>query len=160
MAIHVNVWQKPLEYCKVISLWFVWFLWLFDQHRSLWSEHLVLLHPVAYCNNCFYLFSDSKALSPRLYHSESSEVKWSEVAQSCPTLCDPVVCSPPGSSIHGILQARRLEWVAISFSTGSSQHRDQTKVSHIEVRRFTLWASREATYLNKGNLYWNFLTPW
>ena len=40
----------------------------------------------------------------------------SEVAQSCPTLCDPMDCSPPGSSIHGILQARILEWVAISFS--------------------------------------------
>ena len=40
----------------------------------------------------------------------------SEVAQLCPTLCDPVDCSPPGSSIHGILQARILEWVAISFS--------------------------------------------
>ena len=40
----------------------------------------------------------------------------SEVAQLCPTLCDPVDCSPPGSSVHGILQARILEWVAISFS--------------------------------------------
>ena len=40
----------------------------------------------------------------------------SEVTQSCPTLCDPVDCSPPGSSVHGILQARVLEWVAISFS--------------------------------------------
>ena len=44
----------------------------------------------------------------------------SEVAQSCSTLCDPVDCSPPDSSIHGILQARILEWVAISFSRGSS----------------------------------------
>ena len=44
----------------------------------------------------------------------------SEVAQSCPTLWDPVDCSPPGSSAHGILQARILEWVAISFSRGSS----------------------------------------
>ena len=42
------------------------------------------------------------------------------VAQSCPTLCDPMDCSPPGSSGHGILQARMLEWVAISFSGGSS----------------------------------------
>ena len=41
-------------------------------------------------------------------------------AQSCPTLCDPVDCSPPGSSVHGILQARILEWVAIPFSRGSS----------------------------------------
>ena len=44
----------------------------------------------------------------------------SEVTQSCPTLCDPVDCSPPGSSVHGIFQARVLEWVAISFSRGSS----------------------------------------
>ena len=40
--------------------------------------------------------------------------------QSCPTLCDPMDCSPSGSSVHGILQARILEWVAISFSRGSS----------------------------------------
>ena len=44
----------------------------------------------------------------------------SEVAQSCLTLCDPVDCSSPGSSVHGVLQARKLEWVAISFSRGSS----------------------------------------
>ena len=44
----------------------------------------------------------------------------SEVAQSCPTLGDPVDCSPPGSSVHGILQARILEWIAISFFSGSS----------------------------------------
>ena len=44
----------------------------------------------------------------------------SEVAQSCPTLCDPMDCSPPGSSVHGIFQARVLECVAISFSRGSS----------------------------------------
>jgi len=40
----------------------------------------------------------------------------SEVAQSCPTLCDPMDCSPPGSSVHGIFQARVLEWGAIAFS--------------------------------------------
>ena len=67
----------------------------------------------------------------------------SEVTQSCLTLCDPVDCSPPGSSIHGILQARILEWVAISFSRGSSWPRDQTQVSHIAGRRFNLWATRE-----------------
>ena len=47
-------------------------------------------------------------------------VKEKEVAQSCPTLCDPVDCSPPGSSVHGIFQARTQEWGAISFSRGSS----------------------------------------
>ena len=50
-------------------------------------------------------------------------------AQSCPTLCDPLNCSLPGSSIHGILQARILEWVAISFSRGSSWPRDSTCIS-------------------------------
>ena len=45
-------------------------------------------------------------------------------AQSCMTLCDPMDCSPSGSSVHGILQARILEWVAVSFSGGFSQPRD------------------------------------
>ena len=56
------------------------------------------------------------------YGSPSSHVLMceSEVAQSCLTLCDPMDCSPPGFSVHGIFQARVLEWVAISFSRGSS----------------------------------------
>ena len=60
----------------------------------------------------------------------------SEVVQSCPTLCNPVECSPPGSSVHGILQARILEWVAISFFRGSSRPRDWTQVSCIAGRSF------------------------
>ena len=52
------------------------------------------------------------------------------------TLCDPTDCSLPGSSFHGIFQARVLEWVAISCSRGSSQHRDQAQVSHIVGRHF------------------------
>ena len=60
-------------------------------------------------------------LGPGLYlqsglTSEGLTLKVNEVAQSCPTLCNPKDCSPPGSSIHGILQARVLEWVAIAFS--------------------------------------------
>ena len=62
----------------------------------------------------------------------------SEVAQSCPTLCDPMDCSLPGSSVHGIFQARVLEWIAISFSRGSSQPKDRTQVSRIVDRRFTV----------------------
>ena len=68
----------------------------------------------------------------------------SEVAQSCLTLCDPMGCSLPSSSVHGILQARILEWVAISFSRVSSRPRDQTPVSRIVGRLFNLWATREA----------------
>ena len=56
------------------------------------------------------------------------------VAQLCLTLCDPVDCSPPGSSVHGIFQARILECIAISFSGGSSWPRDQTQVSCIAGR--------------------------
>ena len=80
-------------------------------------------------------------------------VKWSEVTQSCPTLCDPMDCSPPGSSIRGILQARILEWAAISFSRGSSQPRDRTWVSCIAGRCFNHWGTREATYVNPSNSY-------
>ena len=65
----------------------------------------------------------------------------SEVSQSCLTLCDPVDCSLPGSSVHGIHQARVMEWVAISFSRGSSQPRDRTRVSLTAGRRFTIWAT-------------------
>ena len=50
------------------------------------------------------------------------------VSQSCPTVCDPMDCSLSGSSLHGVLQARILEWVAISFARGSSQPRDQMQV--------------------------------
>ena len=69
-------------------------------------------------------------------------MQWIEVAQSCPTLCDAIDCSLPGSSVHVISQARVLEWVAISFSRGSFQPRDWTQVSHNAGRRFTIWATR------------------
>ena len=67
----------------------------------------------------------------------------SEVSQSCPTLCDPMDCSLQCSSVHGIFQARVLEWGDISFSRGSSQPRDRTWVSRMVGRCFTIWATRE-----------------
>ena len=69
------------------------------------------------------------------------------VAQSCLTLCNPMDWSLPGSSVHGILQARILEWVAIPHSRGSSQPRDQTQVSGIAGRFVTVWATREALWV-------------
>ena len=60
------------------------------------------------------------------------------VSQSCPTLSDPMDCSSPGSSVHGILQARILEWIAIPFSGESSQPRDQIQVSCIAGGFFTI----------------------
>ena len=87
------------------------------------------------------------------------------VAQSCPTLCDPVDCSLPGSSVHGILQARVLEWVAISFSRESSWPRDLIWVSCTAGRFLTNWATREATNkrghcTEKFSGVWLFATPW
>ena len=75
------------------------------------------------------------------------------ITQSCLTLCDPMNCSPPGSCVHGILQARILDWVAISFSKGSSQPRDQTWLSSIADRFFTVWATKEASSTNKEWIY-------
>ena len=66
----------------------------------------------SFCGSC-----DTLSLCPE---SESEN----EVAQSCPTLCDPMACSLPGFSVHGIFQARILEWVTISFSRRSSRPRD------------------------------------
>ena len=77
-------------------------------------------------------------------NTQSEGESESEVTQSCLTLCDPMDYSLPGSSLHGILQARVLEWVAISFSRGSCQLRDRTRVSLIPGRCFNLWATREA----------------
>ena len=74
--------------------------------------------------------------------------------QSCPALCEPMACSPPGSSIHGILQARVLEWIAMLFSRGSSQPRYWTHVSlspALAGRFFPISTTWEA--LSAGSCY-------
>ena len=82
------------------------------------------------CEEKFLLLQFSCPLSPQV------KVK---VTQLCPTLCYPMEYT-----FHGILQARTLEWIAFSFSRGSSQPRDQTQVSHNAGGFFTSWATREA----------------
>ena len=83
---------------------------------------------------------------------QANSVQFSSVAQLCPTLCYPMDYSPPGSSVHGIFQARILDWIAISFSRGSSQPRGQTSSAalaggflttepprqHVQICRFYL----------------------
>ena len=76
-----------------------------------------------------------------------------KVVQSCLTLWDPVKCSPPDSSVHGILQARVLELLAISFSRGHSRPRYQTWVSCIAARFFTIWATQEANLFMTKYIY-------
>ena len=82
-------------------------------------------------------------------------------AQSCPTVCDPMDCRLPGSSVHGIFQERILQWVAISYSRGSSQPRNWTCVSCIGRRIFyqyatwdSLWKQNQDTIPSERALSW------
>ena len=89
---------------------------------------------------------------------------WNEVRLlSRVWLCNSINYRVPGSSIRGIFQARVLEWVAIAFSRGSSWPRDQTQVSCIAGRCFTLWVTREAFWLKtttKKNLKFHSVILW
>ena len=86
-------------------------------------------------------FNDSECRAVKLQHVENRFIAFQRLlmegacmhAQSCPALCEPLDCSPPGSSVHGIPQARKLEWVAIPFSWGSSQPSDQTWSTALEA---------------------------
>ena len=103
------------------------------------EKHSRTSYPMAACT----LASGHLGLEIRtLYHctlySESERKEKVKIAQLCLTLCDPMDCSLSGSSIHGIFQARVLEWIAISFSRGSSRPRNRTRVSRIAGRRFTV----------------------
>ena len=76
------------------------------------------------------------------------------VSKSCLTLCDPMDCSLRGSSVHGIFQARILEWVAMPSSRGSFWPRDWTQVSCIGRPILYCWAIREAFSLSRNNCFW------
>ena len=95
--------------------------------------------------SCISLYPPPKQCGFHFFHTCLNIMKMQVLAvQSCLILCDPIDCSLRWSSIHGILQARILECVSISFSRGSSQHRNWTWVSCIAGRLFTIWATREA----------------
>ena len=114
------------------------------QHLTLWLiRQLIFPNPNCMFFNLF-TFSELQHLQCAAASGPHFTRKHSEVAQLCPTLCNPLDCSLPGTSVHGIFQARVLEWVPIFFSRGSSWLRDRTQVSHIAGRHFNLWATREA----------------
>ena len=132
--------------------------WTFQEWPGPWQKpHSLLWADVLLYISCLFLFFQLRLgfLTWQLWVRIRGyqEKKESEVAQSCPNLCDPMDCSLPGSSVHGIFQARVLEWFATSFSSGSSRARDQTQVSHIVDRHFTVWATREVQGIPK--LPWN-----
>ena len=91
------------------------------------------------------LLASRRQVFPVSLHHLPSQVCLSlcPVTRLCPTLFNPMNCSPPGSSVHGILQTRILEWDAIFFSRGSSWPRDRAWVSYIAGRFFTIWATRK-----------------
>ena len=91
---------------------------------------------------CFYsMFICVHVHVQLLIHLHLCRNRNRNVAQSCPTLWGPMDCSLPGSSVHGIFQAIVLEWIAVSFSSGSSWPRDRTWVSCIVDRHFIVWAT-------------------
>ena len=119
----------------------------------------------AFCHSAYLTYMQSTwckmpgwmkhKLESRLQGEISNNLRYadeSEVTQLCLIIGDSMDCSLTGSSIHEIFHLRVLEWVAISFSRGSSQPRDRIQVSRIVGRRFTVWASREVLYADDTTL--------
>ena len=134
---YLNMWHRPYMIC-------FWFLHEF--FLPSYSFFTCSNHTTFHSSDELFIFSNRKSI---IIHAIalSWEIEWDYacvLTQSCPTLCDPMDCSPSGSFVQEIFLARILEWVAISFSRGSSQPRDRTQVFQIAGRFFTIWATREA----------------
>ena len=97
-------------------------------HKSLISLGPIPLHMLIFSPSIFIPGPDQTPKSPHIHKASSMHAK---ALQSCPTLCYTMGCGPPGCSVHGILQARILEWIAMPSSRESSQPRDQTCVSWV-----------------------------
>ena len=98
-------------------------------------------------NSSFYIWIFSFAKMFAYMHSKSF--------QSCLIFCDPTDCSPQSFSVSGILQARILEWVAVSFSSRSSWSRDRTCISCVSGGCFAFWATREAAIMFTVYIIWS-----
>ena len=125
----------------------VWYSHLFKNF-----PHLLLIQHNTLPRFCYLCVLDiwNTVLGARKCNQRRPQAEC-EVAQSCPTFCDPMDCSLPGYSVHGICKAIVLEWIAISFSGGCSPPRDQTQVSRIVHRHFTVWATREVIAATKSD---------
>ena len=123
-----SLWKTaPMSICGPMSSWW----WHADRARFLFKLQL--------CSCWTYRLQQALNNQP----SATGRAVCVLVAQLCPSLCNPMDCSLPGSSVHGILQARILEWFAISFSRGSSGPRNQTHISCVSCITggvFILWA--------------------
>ena len=147
MWTQIKLWifSKPQKSPNIPLLWLIW-----GNAVSFLVTVLALLHSSSPLGKVSYpqlqTCPTSFLTAPNPQESLASlKVK---VTQSCPTLCDPM-----DHIVHGILQARILEWVAFPFSRGSSQPRNQTRVSCIADGFFTNWAIREASLTPLLNFY-------
>ena len=131
------------SYSKFMFAHFIfWELILFQLEKPLCKQANVTLHNHFFLILEFFYCFCHRTLANHIV-DESQSYSKSEVTQSCPPFGNPMDHRLPGSSVHGIFQVRVLEWAAISSSSGSSQPRDQNRVSCIAERRFTIWATRE-----------------
>ena len=122
-----------------------------NKKRNKSNTPQTLLKKIESGSTSWFIFDSCITLLQKSFQASFKRKLCVLITQSCPILCDPMNCSLPGSSVHGILQARILEWVTISFSRGSSRPRDWTRVSGIGGRRFNLWATREARRISIDN---------
>ena len=117
---------------KLIEAFFLWIACSYSGHAK-----LGYLWDFSYCTWTFgTIFLEIESIWTLLWvkkcmHRQECQVIHAKSLQSCLTLCNPMNCSSPGSSVHGILQARILEWAVVSYSTGASQPRDLTRLSYV-----------------------------
>ena len=119
-------------------------VFILKSHPLFWDIFMPVLE--FQCAKCFLVGNENDLKKKKKQNTKNSSwvlffKKWKVkvlVTQSCGTLCDPMDSSPPGSSVHGILQGRILEWVASPFSRGSSWPKDQTLVFYIARRLYHL----------------------
>ena len=130
---------EPVSLCITGGFFTRWTIGEAVTH-PIFSAYLLLFHLYSNDSNLYHQRGPALQISKATLNHVIADCS---VAQ-CLTLCDPMNYNLPGSSVHGILQTRILEWVAISFSRGSSQPRDQTRVACIAGRHFTVWVTREA----------------
>ena len=145
-------------------LWWPSTVCLFKHQESAFHTFLYLIKPSCE-GNAIPIFQGRKlklTTSGYTIFSNSKNSMCAKSLQSCPTLCDPVDCSPPGSSVHGVSQARILEWSAMPSSRGSSQPRDWTRVYYVSCigrRFFTTSTSSAAQPFIKVTMTLNISFP-